>query len=190
MINGRFGGVLLGAAGLMLGAANGFAQSEGLLGEVGSYTGVSAGGLGGHPVVGGTAGIVSKWAVGQIDASYIPIGNSTIRHWANPTRQSQLFDFNFTVQVQIPVNHRIVPYFVSGPAMLFNRYQLQTTSPQGAPILSGRQDFKFGWENGGGARYYIKDDWGVRTEYRYTVSGQNFGRILAGVFYQFSAPWP
>ena len=56
--------------------------------------------------------------------------------------------------------------------------------------MSGRQDFKFGWENGGGLRYYIKDDWGVRTEYRYTVSGQNFGRILAGVFYQFSAPWP
>ncbi|HXA51011.1 MAG TPA: outer membrane beta-barrel protein [Candidatus Acidoferrum sp.] len=189
MTNGRFGGVLLSAAGLVLGAANGFAQ-EGSLGEVGSYTGVSMGGLGGHPVVGGTTGIVTKWAVGQIDASYMPIGNRTLRHRLEPTSKSQLFDFNFTVQIQVPVHHRVVPYFVTGPAMLFNRYQLQLTSPQGVPFLSGQQDFKFGWENGGGLRYYIADNWGVRTEYRYTITAQNFGRITAGVFYQFSAPWP
>jgi opacity protein-like surface antigen len=190
MTNKRWGGVLLGAAGFLLGAANGFAQSEGWVGEVGSYTGVSMGAMGGHPVVGGTTGIVTKWAVGQIDASYLPVGTRTLRHWAAPTDKSQLFDFNFTVQIQIPIHHRVVPYFVSGPAMLYNRYQLQVTPAQGAPFMSGRQDFKFGWDNGGGARYYIRDNWGVRAEYRYTVSAQNFGRIIAGVFYQFAAPWP
>jgi opacity protein-like surface antigen len=189
MTNRRFGGVLLGA-GLMLGAGNCFAQTEGWVGEVGSYTGVSMGALGGHPVVGGTTGIVTKWAVGQIDASYMPVGSRTLRHWTDPTSQSQLFDFNFTVQIQIPLRHRVKPYFVTGPAMFYNRYQLQITPPQGASYLSGRQDFKFGWDTGGGLRYYIQDNWGVRTEYRYTVTAQNFGRIVAGVFYQFSAPWP
>src|SRR5258708_2369290 len=168
MTNGRFGGVLLSAAGLVLGAANGIAQ-ERSLGEVGSYTGVSMGALGGHPVVGGTTGIVTKWAVGQIDASYMPVGNRTLRHSLDPTSKSQLFDLNFTVQIQIPVNHRVAPYFVTGPAMLFNRYQLQLTSPQGVPYLSGRQDFKFGWENDGGRRYCMPDNSGVRTESRDTT---------------------
>jgi opacity protein-like surface antigen len=190
MMNGRFGGVLLSAAGLMLVAANGFAQSEDSVGEVGAYAGVSMGSLGARPVFGGTTGIAYKWAVGMIDTSFIPAGNRTLRHYAEPAGKSELFDFNFTVQIKVPASRRWQPYGVFGPAMLYNRFQLQRTRPNGTPYMKGLQDFKFGWDVGAGVRYYAADNWGVRAEYRYTITAQNFGRITLGVFRQFDLPWP
>jgi hypothetical protein len=191
MKTGTFGGVLFTVAALTFGAAGGFAQSEDWIGEVGTYTGASVGALGWHPVVGGTTGIVTKYAVGLVDTSFIPLGGRTVRHFTDPTTHSQLFNINLTVQIQIPVHHRVVPYGLFGPALIYNRYQIRITPVSGgAAYLTGNDDVKFGFETGAGLRYYIGDTWGLRTEYRYTISAQNYGRILAGVFYQFSAPWP
>jgi hypothetical protein len=163
---------------------------ENQIGEVSSYTGWAMGPLGSHPVVGGTTGIVTKYAVALLDTSFLPLGSRTIRHQTAATASSQLFDFNFTVQIQVPVNHRVTPYGVFGPALLYNRYQIQTVRPLGTVAFVGQDDVKFGFETGGGLRYYVQENWGVRAEYRYTISSQNFGRVIAGVFYQFSAPWP
>jgi opacity protein-like surface antigen len=189
-MNARFGGVLLSAAGMMFVAANGFAQTEDSVGEVGAYAGPSMGSLGARPVFGGTTGIAYKWVVGMIDTSFIPAANQTLRHHAEPASKSELFDFNFTVQVKIPVSRHWQPYGVFGPAMLYNRYQLQRTRPDGSTYLQGLQDFKFGWDIGTGVRYYAADNWGARLEYRYTITAQNFGRITLGVFRQFDFPWP
>ena len=168
-----------------------FAQSgEEAVGEVSAYTGAAMGALGGHPLVGGTTGLVAfKYAIGLVDTSFMPLGNRTIVHYQAATRNSQFFDINFTVDIQVPVNHRILPYGLFGPALLYNRYQIQTTLPQGSVSFVGQDDCKFGFQTGGGLRYYVKENWGVRAEYRYTISSQNFGGIGAGVFYQFSTPW-
>jgi hypothetical protein len=174
-------------------AAIACAQSgEGTLGEVSMYSGLMTGAMGSPPVFGGTTGLVTKYAVGLVDTSFMPLGSRTLVYQPAPAASSQLFDFNFTVHIQIPVNHQITPYGVFGPALLYNRYQLQTTQPYGPVVFAGQNDFKFGFETGAGLRYYLRDDWGVRTEYRYTISSHNFGRIIAGVFYQFSSSssWP
>jgi opacity protein-like surface antigen len=168
-----------------------YAQSgEGILGELSTYTGWAVGALGAHPVVGGSTAIFSKYAVGLVDTSFIPLGGRTLVHFDAPTRNSELFDFNFTVQMQVPLKYRIRPYGLFGPSGLYNRYQILTVQPQGPAVFQGQSNAKFAFEVGGGFRYFIKDDWGVKTEYRYTISSQNFGRIVGGVFYQFSAPWP
>jgi opacity protein-like surface antigen len=163
---------------------------EDLLGEVSAYTGWTSGAMGVHPVVGGSTAIVSKYAIGMVETSYIPLGSRTFVHYDVPARHSQLFDFNFMVHMQIPVRRRIrvTPYGLFGPTGLYNRYQLLTAQPNGTVAYTGQDDVKFGFEVGGGFRYHVKETWGVRTEYRYTISNQNFGRILAGVFYQFSLP--
>jgi opacity protein-like surface antigen len=190
MTNKRLGAVRLAMAFFCLAAVASAQSGEDILGEVSTYTGWSSSGLGVHPVFGGSTAIVSKYAVGLVDTSFLPLGIRTLRYYDVPTNSSQLFDFNFTVQIQVPVNHRITPYGLFGPSVLYNRYQRQTTLPPGPVVFTGQSDFKFGFEVGGGFRYYVKEAWGVKTEYRYTISSQNFGRIVGGVFYQFDAPWP
>jgi opacity protein-like surface antigen len=183
--------VRLAVAWLACGAAIVFAQpGEEGVGEVSAYTGFAMGALGSHPVVGGTTGLVAfKYAIGLVDTSFMPLGSRTLVHYPAATRNSQFFDINFTVDIQVPVNHRVLPYGLFGPALLFNRYQIQTIQPLGSVSFVGQDDVKFGFQTGGGLRYFVRDNWGVRAEYRYTISSQNFGTIGTGVFYQFSTPW-
>lgn len=160
-------------------------------GELSAYTGVGWGGLGRHPWVGGSTGISpSKYAVALIDVSFLPLDTETLVHLQAPTTKSRLYDFNFTVHLQIPTHHRVTPYGLAGPAVLLNTYQIPAVHPNGVAYIAGRNDVKFGFETGGGLRYFINNSWGLRGEYRYTVSTHNFSRILAGVFYQFDSPWP
>jgi opacity protein-like surface antigen len=190
----RGGSLRAGVAGLVIGSASLFAQSGEKyadIGEVSAYTGVAFGGTGTHPAVGGTTGVtLNKYAVALVDVSFLPIGSDTLLPYSRITATSRLYDFNFTVHIQIPANHRWAPYALLGPAVLYNTYQVQSIRPLGVVYFAGYSDVKFGFETGGGARYYVNEDWGVRGEYRYTVSTQNFSRILGGVFYRFSGPWP
>jgi len=188
------GALRVAVAWLVIGSASLCAQSGERyadIGEVSAYTGVAFGGTGTHPAVGGTTGVtLNKYAVALIDASFMPLGSDTLLPFSRLTARSHLYDFNFTVHIQIPVNHRWTPYALLGPALLFNTYQLQSIRPLGVVHFSGQSDVRFGFAAGGGERYYVNEDWGVRGEYRYTVSTQNFSRILGGVFYRFSGPWP
>ena len=160
-------------------------------GEVSAYTGVGFGTLGTHPWVGGSTGISpSKYAVALIDASFMPLNTATLRGNLPRTTTSRLYDFNFTVHVQIPTHHRVTPYGLAGAALLYNTYLIPAIRPNGVAYIAGRSDVKFGFETGGGARYFVGKDWGLRGEYRYTVSTHNFSRILGGVFYQFEGTWP
>ena len=161
------------------------------LGEVSFYTGAAFGGLGGHGTVGAASGIaMSKYAFGLIDSSFIPLGSRTLIRSPLDTRRSQLWDFNFAIQIQAPLWRTWSPYLLLGSAFLYNTYQIVTTAPGGVIVRAGASDPKFGFETGAGVRYYVNEDWGIRAEYRYTISTNNFSRILGGVFYQFSGPWP
>ena len=183
------------AAGFVIGAAHGvFGQtSEPLpdLGEVSIYGGGAFGGVGNHPAFGAATGLgITKYAIGLIDSSFSPLGSRTLTRNPHTTRRSQLYDFNFSVHVQIPLEQRWTPYLLLGSAFLYNTYQTETAGPQGMLLRAGVSDAKFGFETGGGVRYYVTGEWGVRAEYRYTISTNNFSRVFCGVFYQFSGPWP
>jgi len=160
-------------------------------GEFAIYTGLTAGGVGTHPAVGASTGIaLSRYVLGLFDTSYSPLGSDNLRYnSAIVTRDSRLYDINFTVQIRVPVMERWEPYTILGAALLYNTYQAQAIQPGNATSVS-RHDGKFGFETGGGVRYYLAETWGVRGEYRYTFSTQNFSRILGGVFYQFDGIMP
>jgi opacity protein-like surface antigen len=155
-------------------------------GEVFAMSGVAAGGLGTRAVVtGGAATNVSRYILALAEASVIPLNNRTLLPaGAVSLRGSDLFDFNVSMQVQVPIK-RWAPYGLIGTAVLMNPYTAGIATPAGTVTYVGERHSKFGMEYGAGCRYYVKDRWGVRAEYRYTSSSRNFNRVLGGVFYRF-----
>jgi opacity protein-like surface antigen len=160
-------------------------------GEFSIYTGLAAGPLGTHPTVGGSAGVFfSKYAGILVDSGFIPLGSRTLIRYPNATRTSRLFDNNLTAHIQIPINHRWMPYGLLGAAVIYNTYQIQRLDRFGVLNFHGQSDVKFGVETGAGARFFIREDWGVKGEFRYTVSTQRFSRALFGIFYRLPSTWP
>jgi hypothetical protein len=90
----------------------------------------------------------------------------------------------------VPLKHKWAPYGILAPALLYNTYQVQLIPPGGVAYFSSHSATKFAFETGGGVRYYVEENWGVRGEYRYTISNLNFSSLLGGVFYQFNGSWP
>jgi opacity protein-like surface antigen len=162
--------------------------------ELSSYAG--AGGLGkgfANAWVGGSAGVsTSKYFMAVLDTSFISLGPNTLQ--TNPdivgTRRSRLYDFNFDGQILIPIHYRIRPYGLIGAGVLWNTYEVAAVRPNGVAYFAGRDDAKFGFQTGGGARIFVREDFGFRAEYRFTVSTQHLNRVLFGVFYQFEGTWP
>ena len=155
-------------------------------GEISVYGGV-LGGLGAHPVVGGSLGTAfSRYSMFLIDTSYAPLGVYTLRyHPGILTAHSGLYDFNLSLHLRLPVKERWAPYAILGAALLFNTYRQQVVPASGTASFSGTSYPAFGFETGAGVRYYVSPTWGIRGEYRYTSSSENFGRVVTGVFYQF-----
>ena len=161
-------------------------------GEVSIYSGLAAGGLGAHPAVGGSAGrAFSPYCMALIDTSYAPLHAHTLHTYPGVvTAGSRLFDFNFTMHVRAPLKGRWKPYGIMGGAFLFNTYDKQVIQPDKSIYFAKKSYPAFGFEAGAGVRYYVEKDWGIRMEYRYTFSSNNFSRVLAGVFYQFEGDLP
>ncbi len=158
-------------------------------GEVVVFGGGSFGN-GTHPVVGGSTGVAfSRYAMGLVEAAFMPLGSDTLRRQSNiaSPQGSQLFDFNLSFHVRIPVGERWAPYGILGGGLLFNKFRA-ITGPQNA--LIGIDDFKFGFHTGVGARYYIREDWGVRPEFKVIVGPRTFTRISIGFFYNLPPDWP
>ena len=173
--------------GLIVGATRVAAQSADTgVGEISFYGGAPFGPINGGALVGGSfAGAFSKFGIGLVDASYASIGNKTLRsHGDSTITDSHLYDFNFSVHLRVPAKPNFAPYALVGTAFLYNPFQLRTADSNSAMSIDAK-DSAFGFETGGGFRYYVRKDLGMRAEYRYTFSSQNFSRILAGFFYQF-----
>jgi opacity protein-like surface antigen len=159
--------------------------------ELGAYVGAGTGAGSTHAWVGGSTGVSpSKYFLAAIDTSFMPLGSNTLRRNLIGTSTSRLYDFNFQGQILIPIPHRITPYALLGAGVLYNTYQIVAVRPNGVAYLAGRNEAKFGFQTGGGARIFVKEDFGFRGEYRFTASTRNFNRVLFGVFYQFSGMWP
>ncbi len=156
-------------------------------GELSAYAGAVFGmGAGGST---GTA--FSRYASALIDISYMPLNSDTLLSSATTAayRSSGLYDFALCVNVQIPVGRRWAPYGILGTGLLYNVYQAAVLTPAGAGFVD-RSKTNFEFSTGGGVRYYVADNWGIRPEVRVFISGRNFTRISVGVFYDIDADWP
>ena len=161
-------------------------------GEVNIYTGLGFGGATGtRPAVGASTGVnLNRYSVLLLGSSFMPMDNRTLVPHILPTSRSHLYDSNFTLNVQIPVRHRWFPYGLASTSVLYNTYQLQQFRPNGETYFIGEGDVKFAFEAGGGLRYDVGEDWGVRGEYRYVISTQDFSRLVFGVYYRLPSDWP
>jgi opacity protein-like surface antigen len=161
-------------------------------GEISAYGGMAAGSLGNHPAVGSSFGrAFSRYCIALIDTSYTPLGSRTLLSYPGVvTDRSRLYDFNFSMHIRVPVQEKWAPYAIVGGGFLFNTYEKLVTNASGATVFEGKSHAAFGFETGGGARYYVTEEWGVRAEVRYTISNHNFARVLGGVFYQFNGDFP
>jgi opacity protein-like surface antigen len=160
-------------------------------GELSLFTGMGFGRIGSRPAVGGSTGVfLNQYAALLIGSTFLPLGSATIVPRTPLTTQSHLYDSNFTLDVQVPIKRRWAPYGLLSTAVLYNTYQLQATRPDGTLYFAGQGDVKFAFEGGGGLRYTIGESWGVKGEYRRTVSTQDFNRVTFGVFYRLPSNWP
>ena len=158
------------------------------LGEVSGYIGVAYGGYWSRPSFGGSAGVtLDRYAIALLECAFEPLDHETLGVRPAPlVSSSGLYEINFAVHIRVPLKHKWEPYAILAPALLYNRYQTGSVQPNGTVVyVSGQGVVKFGFETGGGARYYAGRHWGLRGEYRYTICSRNFNRVVFGVFRQF-----
>ena len=158
-------------------------------GEVSVFTGGSFG-LGAHPTVGGSTGFsFSRHGMALIEAVFTPMGQDTLRPTPSMVSQqdSRLFDFNLSFHIKAPVGERWVPYAILGGGLLWNPYRYTTTGSQG---WSDSSEVNFGFHTGGGVRYYVRQDWGIRPECKIIVSTRTHARLTVGFFYHLPSDWP
>ena len=154
-------------------------------GEVAALGGLSAGG-GLHPVVSASTGLAfSRHGMGLISVSFIPLGNSTIQDWParSSIQRSYLYDFGADFHVRIPIGERLSPYAIAGAGVLWNTVRANTFNALGIPIVRGYDQINGGLHTGGGVRYYINKDWGIRPEVKVIVSKHTYVQLMFGFFY-------
>jgi opacity protein-like surface antigen len=178
------------ATGLVLFAPDVSAQiSANEDGEVVAYGGGTFGG-GAHPLVGGGSGWgFSRHGMFFLDASYSPMGREILwpRHDVHSPQDSHLFDVMFSTHIRFPIRDRWAPYGLVGGGLAFNSFRAYA-GPQGA--LIGIEDFKMAFQTGGGVRYYVNENWGIRPEFKVIVSTRTYTRMAIGVFYTLPPNWP
>jgi hypothetical protein len=186
---GRPGRAVLGVAvlGAILGTGAWAQEGEADVGEADISTGLAFGATGTNVAVAGAMGIsIDRYLVVMMEGGYIPMGNKTLVIYPGVVAHSSgLYDFNCAFQIRVPLRSKWEPYGILAPALIYNHYQRQVIHPDGRTYYFGASDVKFGFETGGGVRYYLRKDWGFKGEYRDTISTRNFSSILAGVFRQF-----
>ncbi len=159
------------------------------VGEVALHGGGNFG-AGTHVSVGGSSGFAfSRRGMAFLEATYTQMGRDILWRRADvqSPQESRLFEFMASTHIRFPVGERWAPYAILGGGLLFNSFRAYS-GPQGA--LIGIEDFKFGVQSGGGVRYYIGENWGVRPEFKVIVSSRTYTRMTIGVFYNLPTHWP
>ena len=154
-------------------------------GEVAALGGVVTGG-GMHPAVSASAGLAfSRHGMGLLSVSFIPLGNNTIQGWPvrSSIQRSYLYDFGADFHVRVPIGERLSPSAIAGAGVLWNSVRANTFNSLGIPVVRGYDQINGGLHTGGGARYYISRDWGIRPEVKVIVSKHTYVQFLFGVFY-------
>jgi hypothetical protein len=97
-----------------------------------------------------------------------------------------MFDFNLSFHIKLPLRERWVPYAILGGGLLWNPYRYTA----GSQAWSDSSEVNFGFHTGGGVRYYLRQNFGVRPECRIIVSTRTHARVTVGFFYQIPSDWP
>jgi opacity protein-like surface antigen len=156
-------------------------------GEISGYGG-GIFGINTHPAVGATSAVaMGPYAFLLLDVSYMPLGSDTLRDYRGQLaiQNSALYDFSVSTHIRIPLRAALEPYLILGGGLLLCTYRAGPLNGDTTTILSSRSDENFGFHTGAGVRYYIRDTWGIRGEYRATISNRNYSRVSLGWFYQF-----
>jgi len=160
-------------------------------GELSAYAGPVFG-IGSHPAVGGSVGeAFSRYGSVLVDVSYMPLSNETLLSTPLTTsyRHSGLYDFDLCANLRVPVRKRWEAYGILGIGLLYNVYQSAFIGPTGT-AFANHSKTNFDFSTGGGVRYYIRENWGIRPEVRVFISNRNFVRVAVGVFYDVGVDWP
>jgi hypothetical protein len=179
----------------VLGNTNAFAQAgEEDVGEVAALGGVAFGGASGtQPTVTGGAGLAfSRHGMVIVDTMFMPLGNRTIQNWPlrDTVNRSYLLDFGLDFHVRFPIGHRWAPYAIAGTGLLWNLIRQDTVTPHGVPLVRHFDQFNGALHTGGGLRYYITDNWGIRPEVKVIVSKHTYTSIAMGIFWVAPTNWP
>lgn len=67
--------------------------------------------------------------------------------------------------------------------MLWDGVKQNSTGPYGNAIFKNFNQFNGALETGGGVRYYIRENWGIRPEAKVIVSKTTYTRVSMGIFY-------
>jgi len=181
----RAWGVLL-VAFYMFAPANADAQpGTADMGEVSLLGGGSFGG-GAHPAIGGSSGIsFSKYVIGLIEASYQPLGQHTLQSWPTPSsvRDSHLWDFDLSLHIRFPIKDRWEPYGIVGVGFLWDHVNQNSIGPSNNPVVYHWDQFNPSFVTGGGLRYYLREDWGIRPQMKVVVSTRIYTQLSIGIFY-------
>jgi len=173
-------------------------------GEVSGFAGgvhVASGG-GTHGAFGGTVGgAVHKNVFVFGEFTYVPLGGadafldiSDLGTIVRADVSARLVDFGGGVHISIPTgNEKVVPYAVGGVGVSRSSASGSVTAQvpgRTTTISFDESSTDFGVNGGFGLRFYVKDNWGFRPEFkiaRYFVEGGGItvARFTAGVFYQF-----
>jgi hypothetical protein len=179
----------------VLNGALAFAQSgETDVGEVAALGGVAVGGASGTQgtVTGGAGNAFARHGMVLVDTMFMPLGNRTIQPW--PDRRfvdrSFLLDFGLDFHIRFPVKPRFAPYGIAGAGLLWGFFREDTVDRRGRPLVRHFDQFNGALHTGGGVRYYIGDNWGIRPEVKVIVSKHVYTLIQMGVFWVAPTNWP
>lgn len=162
-------------------------QGEADVGEASISTGLAFGGSGTNVAIDGAiATSLDRYLILMIEASYIPMGSSTLVGYPGITvHSSGLYEFSIPLQIRVPLRSKWEPYGIIAPVLIYNHYQRLKGYPNSAAYYFGASDVRGGAAVGGGVRYYWQYHWGFKGEYRYTITTRNVSLLLAGIFRQF-----
>jgi opacity protein-like surface antigen len=171
---------------VMAGACYGQDMQQGQIEATGQLGFVS--GIGTHVAVGGSVGgALNERVLLYGEFLYIPLGSSTVNVLGvNRSVSARAFNFDGGLQYQFRKYGSMVPYAGVGLGLLHSSASIPNSfSFQGLNFSTGGSSNDFYANLGGGVRYYVTEQWGVRPEFTIFAGPNTFVRIGAGVFYEF-----
>jgi outer membrane protein with beta-barrel domain len=179
---------LIATVGLFVMAGVGYGQDmqKGQIEATGQIGFVS--GIGTHGAFGGSVGgAVNEHVLVYGEFLYIPLGSSTVSVLGvNRSVSARAFNFDGGLQYQFRKYGSMVPYAGVGLGLLHSTADISNNFTfQGLNFSTGGSSNDFYVNLGGGVRYYVNEQWGVRPEFTIFAGPNTFVRIGAGVFYHF-----
>jgi hypothetical protein len=180
----------------MLAPAGAFAQYywENNPGEIAGMGGIAfGGGSGTQAAATGSAGVAfSRYGMALVDTLFMPLGSRTIQNWPDraTVNRSYLLDFGLDFHIRFHPDGRWSPYAIAGTGLLWNLIRQDTFIHNDVPLVRHFNQFNGALHTGGGMRYYIGENWGIRPEFKVIVSKHTYTLMSVGVFYVTPPNWP